>query len=113
MYRHRRRYRAQFGRIVILCIQERENLNLHGIRTIVVRARGIHAGDLIGGADGDRGSARRIGVLHAAACGQRCDCRDGCDSRQNLAMILQKYLFLNYSRAVFIGTVTKTMGLLC
>ena len=90
--------RAQFGRIVILCIQERENLNLHGIRTIVVRARGIHAGDLIGGADGDRGSARRIGVLHAAACGQRCDCRDGCDSRQKLAMILQgKYLFLNYS----------------
>ena len=60
---------AELGGVVVLCVQEREHLDLHGVGAVVVGARRIEAGDLIGGADGD-GVARAGLVLHAAACGE-------------------------------------------
>ena len=70
--------RGQLGGVVVLGLQEREHLNLHGVGTVVIGAGRIEAGDLIGGTDGDGGAAcRGTAVLHAAAGGKGCDGRDG------------------------------------
>ena len=51
---------AQLGSVVVLCVQEREYLNLRGIGAVVVGACRIKAGDLVGGADGDGLACRGI-----------------------------------------------------
>ena len=79
--------RRQFGSVVILRVQERKHLNLHGIGTIVVGTSRIKAGDLVGGADGDRAAARSTAILHAAACGEGCKSRDRSQRGDNLLVI--------------------------
>lgn len=63
---------AELRGAVVLRVQEREHLNLHGIGAVVVGAGRIEADDLVGGADGDSGAAvlrAAAAVFHAAACG--------------------------------------------
>ena len=85
---------AQLGSVVVLCVQEREYLNLHGVGAVVVGACRIKAGDLVGGADGDGIACRGI-VLYAAACGKRCDGGHGYGGSHNLLSIHEEYLSLS------------------
>ena len=65
--------RRKLGGVVILCVQEGEHLNLHGIGTVVVRTGRVERCHLVGGADKHTVLTRGIGgvVLHAAAGAHR------------------------------------------
>ena len=79
--------RRQLGSVVVLRVQEREHLNLHGVGTVVVGASRIKAGDLIGRADGDGVASCGATVLHAAAGGQGSQSRDRSQSGDNFLAI--------------------------
>ena len=95
--------RRQFRGVVILCIQEREHVDLNGIGTVVIGAGRVNASNLVCGADGNDIRIPRCGtaIFYSAACrerGQRGN-RNSCSD--NLLVIHYGILSLP---AVVIGT---------
>ena len=109
--------RAQLGGVVVLGIQEREHLDLHGVGAVVVGAGGVQAGDLIGGADGD--DVAGIGgsggvILHTAAGGQGCDGGHGDGGGQNLLGIQQESSLITCFHVITAGVDYRlTMVRMC
>ncbi len=110
----RRDVRRQLRRVVVLGVQEREHLDLHGIGTVVVRTGRIEAGDLVGGADGDGVARGRAAVLHPAACGKRGEGRHGSHRSDDFLVIHDGILSLSSPSTLSRwDNVTPTFGVLC